>query len=130
MFTLDNKSGSCFGDKPQYFLGRIAKVSGNIHSYHMWIALNVAGILTALVSLYVCYFHFDIFHYNLCHLYARFGHADAQHIVGERLLHGRGVDKNPVNIYCSIVQLNGLYKQTIMFIALCIMACLVLVHLR
>ena len=75
----------------------MAKFSGNIRSYHIWIGLNITGIIIALVALYVCYFHFDYFHYQLCNVYASLGHADAQHIMGERLLHGKGVEKDQVN---------------------------------
>ena len=96
LFTLDDDNGNRVGQK-QHFLGRIAKFSGNIRSYHVWIGLNITGILIALVALYVCYFHFDSFHYQLCNVYASLGHADAQHIVGERLLHGKGLEKDQVN---------------------------------
>ena len=53
----------------------------------------------ALIALYTCYFHFDYFHYRVCNVYANLGHADAQHILGERLLHGKGVEKDQVTLY-------------------------------
>ena len=53
-------------------------------------------LLLCFVALYVVIFHFPAFHYNLSHAYARMGHAHAQHVVGERLLHGKGVDKDEV----------------------------------
>ena len=67
----------------------------------MWILVNSIGIIFTLGALYVCYFHFDFFHYRLCTVYASLGHADAQHIVGERLLHGRGVEKDQVKLKIS-----------------------------
>ena len=96
LFTLngDKVNGN---SRRQHFLGRMAKFSGNVHSYHMWIAVNVTGIVIVLLALYVCYFHFDVFHYQLCNVYAKLGHAEAQHLMGERLLHGKGVEKDQVN---------------------------------
>jgi len=83
-------------------LGRIARLSGNVRSYQVWIALNIIGIIMALIALYTCYFHFDHFHYRVCSVYANLGHADAQHILGERLLHGKGVEKDQVTLFSFI----------------------------
>lgn len=58
------------------------------------IALEVLGIIVALIALYFCYFHFDHFHYHVSHVYANLGHPHAQHLVGDRLLHGKGVDQD------------------------------------
>jgi hypothetical protein len=80
-------------------LGRIARISGSVRSDQFWIALNIIGIIIALIALYTCYFHFDHFHYRVCSVYANLGHADAQHILGERLLHGKGVEKDQVILY-------------------------------
>lgn len=93
LFTVDEGHKGQLGQK-QHFLGRIAKSTRNIRSYQMWILVNSIGIIFTLGALYTCYFHFDFFHYRLCTVYASLGHADAQHIVGERLLHGRGVEKD------------------------------------
>ena len=97
LFTVDEGHKGQLGQK-QHFLGRIAKSTRNIRSYQMWILVNSIGIIFTLGALYTCYFHFDFFHYRLCTVYASLGHADAQHIVGERLLHGRGVEKDQGNL--------------------------------
>ena len=96
LFTLDDGLGKGRGRK-QHFLGRVAKFSESKRCYQIWIGLNVIGIVIALIALYTCYFHFDYFHYRLSSVYANLGHAEAQHIIGERLLHGRGIEKNPVS---------------------------------
>ena len=104
LFTVDDNRGNRIGHK-EHFLGRVAKFSGNIRSYQIWIALNVIGIITCLTALYICYFHFDYFHYRLCSVYANLGHSDAQHLMGERLLHGKGVQKDQVmNIFSGILK--------------------------
>ena len=93
---MDNDVG--FPNKQKnMFLRKVSRLEENMNTYNVWIWLNAIGIVVALVSLYICYFHFDTFHYNLCSFYARIGHAEAQHVVGERLLHGMGVEKNPVS---------------------------------
>ena len=97
LFTVDEGHKGQLGQK-QHFLGRVAKSTRNIRSYQIWILVNSIGIIFTLVALYMCYFHFDFFHYRLCTVYASLGHADAQHIVGERLLHGRGVEKDQVKL--------------------------------
>ena len=108
LFTLDDGYGNRKGRK-EYFLGRIAKFSESYRCYQIWIGLNIIGIVIALIALYTCYFHFDYFHYRLSSIYANLGHAEAQHIIGERLLHGRGIEKNPVSTYCStLMQINFL----------------------
>ena len=96
LFTLDDGLGKGKSRK-QHFLGRVAKFSESKRCYQIWIGLNVIGIVIALITLYTCYFHFDYFHYRLSSVYANLGHAEAQHIIGERLLHGRGIEKNPVS---------------------------------
>lgn len=102
LFTLDDGYGNRKGRK-EHFLGRIAKFSESLRCYQIWIGLNIIGIVIALIALYTCYFHFDYFHYRLSSIYANLGHAEAQHIIGERLLHGRGIEKNPVSKYYSIL---------------------------
>ena len=102
LFTVDEGHKGQLGQK-QHFLGRVAKSTRNIRSYQIWILVNSIGIIFTLVTLYMCYFHFDFFHYRLCTVYASLGHADAQHIVGERLLHGRGVEKDQVK-FKNIIQ--------------------------
>ena len=50
--------------------------------------------------MYFCYFHFDTFHFTVAHAYAKLGNPHAQHIVGERLLYGKGVEMDKVKIEC------------------------------
>jgi hypothetical protein len=56
------------------------------------------GIVACVVLGCYVYFSFHEFHYNLSRAYASIGHAKAQHIVGERLLHGVGVQKDEVGM--------------------------------
>ena len=67
----------------------------------------------ALIALYTCYFHFDHFHYRVCSVYANLGHADAQHILGERLLHGKGVEKDQVTLFSFIKTIKQCSKNKI-----------------
>ncbi len=48
------------------------------------------------IAMYFCYFHFDMFHFTVAHAYAKLGNPHAQHIVGERLLYGKGVEMDKV----------------------------------
>ena len=50
----------------------------------------------SLLSLYLCYFHFPWFHFHVTHAYAHIGHVEAQHLLGDKFLHGNGVDKDEV----------------------------------
>ena len=58
-------------------------------------ALSI-GLALCLTALYACYFHFDLFHYHVTSVYAGLGHPEAQHLLGDKLLHGKGVDKDEV----------------------------------
>ena len=61
-----------------------------------WISiafLSLGAVFCVCLAYYV-YFNYHEFHYNLSRAYASLGHAKAQHIVGERLLHGVGVEKD------------------------------------
>lgn len=60
------------------------------------IGLQIVGLFLCAIALYFCYFHFHLFHYHVTGFYARLGHADAQHLMGDKLLHGKGVDKDEV----------------------------------
>lgn len=60
------------------------------------IGLQIGGLCLCAMALYFCYFHFHLFHYHVTAFYARLGHADAQHLMGDKLLHGKGVDKDEV----------------------------------
>ncbi|XP_059084056.1 uncharacterized protein LOC131881257 isoform X3 [Tigriopus californicus] len=76
-----------FGGKD--YLGRIKEPQG-------WLA--VAALCLCLVLclglLYYCFFYFHEFHFHLSHAYAKLGHSHAQHVVAQRLLHGKGVEKD------------------------------------
>ena len=62
------------------------------------IGVQVLGLFLCIIALYFCYFHFQLFHYHVTGVYARLGHADAQHLLGDKLLHGKGVEKDEVRI--------------------------------
>lgn len=55
-------------------------------------------LCACLFLLYACWFHFDAFHFRLSHVYASLGHVHAQHIVGERYLYGKGVERDEVTL--------------------------------
>lgn len=67
------------------------------NSDYVCIGFEVFGVILCLIAMYFCYFHFDEFHFTVAHAYAKLGNQHAQHIVGERLLHGKGVDMNKVS---------------------------------
>ena len=48
-----------------------------------------------LCLLYYAYFHFEHMHVNVVHGYAHLGFDTAQHDLGNRYLHGVGVEKHP-----------------------------------
>ena len=60
------------------------------------VGLQILGLFLCTIALYFCYFHFQLFHYHVTGFYARLGHADAQHLMGDKLLHGKGIDKDEV----------------------------------
>lgn len=60
------------------------------------IGLQILGLFLCATALYFCYFHFQLFHYHVTGLYAGLGHADAQHLMGDKFLHGKGVAKDEV----------------------------------
>ena len=61
------------------------------------ITFEILLVVAALLSMYFCYFHFQWFQFTILKGYARIGHPHAQHIVGERLLHGKGVEQDKVH---------------------------------
>ena len=60
------------------------------------VGLQILGLFLCTIAFYFCYFHFQLFHYHVTGFYARLGHADAQHLMGDKLLHGKGVEKDEV----------------------------------
>lgn len=54
----------------------------------------MALIGTIIFALYA-YYYFDHLHFHVTHGYAHLGYSAAQHQVGQRYLHGKGVEKNP-----------------------------------
>lgn len=60
-----------------------------------WVlALEVIAISGAVGLAYYSYFYFENLHYHVTHGYAHLGYSVAQHLVGEKLLNGQGVEKN------------------------------------
>ena len=55
------------------------------------------GIVVCLIALYLCYFHFEWFHYHVTGMYANLGHPHAQHLMGDKLLFGKGVEMDEVS---------------------------------
>ena len=72
----------------------IAKIRQN--ETKLWLGFEIFGLIVTVALFICCYFYFESFHYYLCRIYAHFGHADAQHKLGEKFLYGKGVDKDEV----------------------------------
>uniref|UniRef100_A0A1I8FF17 Sel1 repeat family protein n=1 Tax=Macrostomum lignano TaxID=282301 RepID=A0A1I8FF17_9PLAT len=60
-----------------------------------WIvALEVSILLATICFGYYAYNHFDHLHFHVTKAYAHLGYEDAQHQVGQRYLHGKGVEQH------------------------------------
>ncbi|KAK2192254.1 hypothetical protein NP493_36g06019 [Ridgeia piscesae] len=61
----------------------------------LWIRVTEAVVVIGTLSFALyCYFYFDNVHFHITHGYAKLGYAPAQHQVGQRYLHGAGVEKD------------------------------------
>jgi TPR repeat protein len=40
------------------------------------------------------YYHAELFHFHVTKFYAHMGHPHAQHVTGQKYLHGKGVERN------------------------------------
>jgi len=49
---------------------------------------QVIAIFGAVSLAYYTYYYFDNFHYHVTRGYAHLGYPEAQHIIGQKLLHG------------------------------------------
>ncbi len=78
------------------FLSRLIK-NGSPADYGC-IGILIVLLGLCLVALYFCYFHFQWFHFHVTHAYAHIGHIEAQHLMGDKYLHGQGIDKDEVII--------------------------------
>ena len=78
------------------FLSRLIK-NGSPADYGC-IGILIVLLGLCLVALYFCYFHFQWFHFHVTHAYAHIGHIEAQHLLGDKYLHGQGIDKDEVII--------------------------------
>ena len=87
------------------FLSRMKLENGSPADYG---AIGILIVLLGLcfMALYFCYFHFQWFHFHVTHAYARIGHVEAQHLMGDKYLHGQGIDKDEV--ISLFVQIKGL----------------------
>ncbi|KAK3754094.1 hypothetical protein RRG08_024169 [Elysia crispata] len=59
------------------------------------LVLEVLMIIFVAVGGLYCWFYFENVHFHVTHAYAHLGYDVAQHQVGQRYLHGKGVDKHP-----------------------------------
>ncbi|KAH9499792.1 hypothetical protein Btru_077837 [Bulinus truncatus] len=57
--------------------------------------LEILMIFLTIAAALYCWFYFDNVHFHVSHAYAHLGYDVAQHHVGQRFLHGKGVDKHP-----------------------------------
>ncbi|XP_041375533.1 secretory immunoglobulin A-binding protein EsiB-like [Gigantopelta aegis] len=61
----------------------------------MYVRVLEAGlIIFTFAMVYYAFFYFDNLHFHVVHAYAHLGYAHAQHQVGQRYLHGKGVEKH------------------------------------
>ncbi|XP_037078233.1 secretory immunoglobulin A-binding protein EsiB-like [Pollicipes pollicipes] len=58
------------------------------------LVLQVLAVAASVALTYWCYYYFDHFHFHVSRAYAHLGHTEAQHVLGQRYLHGRGVEKD------------------------------------
>ncbi|XP_002739023.1 uncharacterized protein LOC100378684 [Saccoglossus kowalevskii] len=56
--------------------------------------LEACLIVFVVFFAYYAYFYFDNLHFHVTHGYAHLGHAQAMHLVGQKYMHGKGVDKD------------------------------------
>ncbi|KAK6185549.1 hypothetical protein SNE40_007757 [Patella caerulea] len=57
-------------------------------------SIEIFVLCATIVFAFYAYFYFDHLHFNITHAYAHLGYPQAQHQVGQRYLHGKGVDKH------------------------------------
>ncbi|KAH3775784.1 uncharacterized protein HI_1625-like [Dreissena polymorpha] len=57
-------------------------------------AFEAFAIFATVAFAIYAYFYFDHLHFHVTHAYAHLGYPSAQHQVGQRYLHGKGVDKD------------------------------------
>ncbi|XP_025113882.1 uncharacterized protein LOC112575945 [Pomacea canaliculata] len=56
--------------------------------------LEAVVIVGAVAAALYCYYYFEHVHFHVTHGYAHLGYSEAQHQVGQRYLHGVGVEKH------------------------------------
>ncbi|KAL3859926.1 hypothetical protein ACJMK2_010108 [Sinanodonta woodiana] len=61
-----------------------------------WFVTTIEGVVICLTIIFAfyAYFYFDNLHFHITHAYAHLGYPSAQHQVGQRYLHGKGVEKH------------------------------------
>jgi len=90
--------------KGKKYLGRSYSPTSIGRGSKAVLVLLCVALLATLSAGYYCYFHFHWFHYQIARSYAHLGYPHAQHIVGERLLHGSGVEQDQVLTISLIVK--------------------------
>lgn len=62
----------------------------------LWMkCLEALAVISVFGLVYYSYYHFDHMHFHVTKAYAHMGFTEAEHIVGQRYLHGKGVRKDP-----------------------------------
>ncbi|CAG0891874.1 unnamed protein product [Darwinula stevensoni] len=61
---------------------------------YLCVAVQVTLVISALALCYIAYVYSNEMQFYVTRAYAHLGHAHAQHAVGQRYLHGKGVKKN------------------------------------
>ncbi|WAR12160.1 ESIB-like protein [Mya arenaria] len=57
-------------------------------------AVEGFALCVTITFAFYAYFYFDHLHFHVTHAYAHLGYPSAQHQVGQRYLHGKGVEKD------------------------------------
>ena len=52
------------------------------------------AVIGVICFIYYSYYHFDNLHFHVTHFYAHIGQAHAMHLVGQRYMNGKGVDRD------------------------------------
>jgi len=60
-----------------------------------WVTVTEALVIICTIAFAIySYFYIETVHYHVTHGYAHLGFMDAQHMVGQRLYHGKGVEQD------------------------------------
>jgi len=71
------------------------KLARKAHKDPLYVrVLEVLMVIFTLLGGAYCWFYFDNVHFHVTHAYAHMGYDVAQHQIGQRYLHGKGVERH------------------------------------